>query len=407
MKFSTELLHGLAPDKVTGSTTLPIYQTAAYYQETAEDMERIFAGRKPGFVYTRVSNPTIANFEMRLAALEHGMGAVAFASGMSAISMAIMNVVEVGDEIIAGSGLFGGTGAFFRELKSFGVNVKYVVENQVGNFEALITDRTKLIYVETIGNPKLDVANIKALAKLAHSKSIPLFVDNTATTPYLVRPIDLGADIVIHSTSKIINGGGNSIGGMVICGKEFKWNVKSYPKLVEFEKFGTMSYLIRLRSNMLMNFGGCAAPFNVFLTGVGLDTLELRMQRACDNALELARFLSSQNDIEVNYPGLENNPYHELAKKQFHNLYGTIITLRLRDKESAFSIINGLKLALNVSNIGDARTLVIHPASTIYAHANSEEKIGAGVTDDLLRISVGIENIEDLIEDFAQSLACI
>ena len=404
MKFSTELLHGTSPDKLTGSTTQPIYQTSAYYQEKAEDMEKIFAGRKPGFVYTRVNNPTIANFERRMAALEHGIGAVAFSSGMSAISMAIMNIVESGDEIVSSSGLFGGTSAFFNEIKSFGVNVKYVLENHVDNFEKLISEKTKLIYVETIGNPKLNVADIKSLADLAHSKNLPLFVDNTVTTPYLIRPLDFGADVVIHSTSKMINGGGNSIGGIVVCGKNFKWNPAKFPKLTDFAKFGNMSYIVRLRGNMLMNFGGCAAPFNIFLTGIGLDTLELRMQRSCDNALKLAKFLSEQKNIQVNYPGLENNFYHELAKNQFNNNFGTMFTLRLGNKENAFKFINSLKLALNVSNIGDARTLVIHPASTIYFHASEAEKVNAGVTDDLVRVSVGLEDISDLISDFEQAL---
>lgn len=404
MKFSTELLHGTAPDKLTGSTTQPIYQTSAYFQETAEDMEKIFVGRKPGFVYTRVNNPTIANFERRIAALEHGIGAVAFSSGMSAISMAIMNIVESGDEIVANSGLFGGTSAFFNEIKNFGVNVKYVIENKIDNFVELLSENTKLIYVETIGNPKLDVADIKSLAELAHSKNLPLFVDNTVTTPYLIRPLDFGADVVIHSTSKMINGGGNSIGGIVICGRNFKWNPAKFPKLADFAKFENLSYILRLRNIMLMNFGGCAAPFNVFLTGIGLDTLELRMQRSCDNALKLAKFLSEQKNIQVNYPGLENNFYHELAKKQFNNNFGTMLTIRLESKENAFKFINSLKFALNVSNIGDARTLVIHPASTIYFRANESEKINAGVTDDLVRISVGLEDISDLISDFEQAI---
>ena len=403
MKFSTELLHGTAPYKLTGSTTQPIYQTSAYFQETAEDMEKIFAGRKPGFVYTRVNNPTIANFERRIAALEHGIGAVAFSSGMSAISMAIMNAVEVGDEIISNSGLFGGTSAFFNELRSFGVSVKYATENHIDRFAELLSDKTKLIYVETIGNPKLDVADIKALAELAHSKSLPLFVDSTVTTPYLIRPLDFGADVVIHSTSKMINGGGNSIGGIVICGKNFKWNPAKFPKLADFAKFGNLSYILRLRNVMLMNFGGCAAPFNVFLTGVGLDTLELRMQRSCDNALNLAKFLSQAN-IQVNYPGLEGNPYRELAKGQFNGKFGTMLTVRFGSLENAFRFINSLRFALNVSNIGDARTLVIHPATTIYLRASESERANAGVTDDMVRVSVGLEDISDLISDFEQAI---
>ena len=405
MKFATELLHGMSPDKLTGSTTLPIYQTSAYYQETAENMEKIFVGQKPGFVYTRVANPTITHFERRMAALEHGVGAIAFSSGMSAISMAIMNIVESGDEIVSSSGLFGGTSAFFNELKSFGVKIKYVNENRPESFELLITDKTKLIYVETIGNPKLDVADIKSLAEVAHSKNLPLFVDNTVTTPYLIRPLDFGADVVIHSTSKMINGGGNSIGGIVVCGSKFKWNPSKFSKLVDFEKYGVMSYLVRLRSVMLTNFGGCAAPFNVFLTEIGLDTLSLRVERSCQNALTLAKYLSEQKNIQVNYPGLENNPYYELSKRQFHNNFGAMFTIKLKNKELAFKFINSLKFALDVSNIGDARTLVIHPASTIYIHTSEEEKILAGVTDDLIRVNVGIEDINDLIDDFSSALS--
>ena len=312
MNFATELLHGTQPDKLTGSTTQPIYQTAAYYQETAEQMESIFKGRQAGFVYTRVGNPTIAAFERRLASLERGIGAVAFASGMSAISNAVMNIVEAGDEIISSSGLFGGTSAFFKELESFGINVKYALENTADNFRSLLTDKTKLLYVETIGNPKLDVADIKALAGVAHSAGIPLFIDNTVTTPYLVKPLELGADVVIHSTSKMINGGGNSIGGVVIFGSRIKWNAEKFPKLKEYERLGAMGFLLRLRQRMLMNFGGCTAPLNIYLTSVGLDTLELRMERSCSNALALAEFLNGKG-IQVNYLGLPDNPYHNLA----------------------------------------------------------------------------------------------
>lgn len=407
MNFATELLHGIAPDKLTGSTTLPIYQTAAYSQATAEDLEKIFAGRKAGFVYTRVGNPTTANFERRIANLERGAGAVAFSSGMAAISAAILNVVESGDEIISSGGLFGGTSNFFRELKSFGVCVRYVKENRVENFSDLLTNRTKLIYAETIGNPKLDVTDICALAELAHKNNLPLCIDSTVTTPYLVRPIELGADVVIHSTSKMINGGGNSIGGIVITGKNFHWDAEKFPKLAEYEKFGAISYLVRLRAKMLTDFGGCPAPMNIFLTNVGLDTLALRMERVCDNALTLAKFLSEQKTIRVNYPGLEENSYHELAKKQFNNRFGAMLTLRFETKERAFRFINALNYTLRASNIGDVRTLTIHPASTIYLNVAAHEKEFAGVTEDLIRVNVGIEDISDLIDDFGRALSKI
>lgn len=407
MKFATELLYSRVCDNVTGSTTLPIYQTAAYSQATAEDLEKIFALRKGGFAYTRISNPTTANFERRIANLECGAGAVAFSSGMAAICAAILNVVESGDEIISSGGLFGGTSNFFRELKSFGVCVRYVKENRVENFADLLTNRTKLIYAETIGNPKLDVTDICALAELAHKNNLPLIVDSTVTTPYLVQPLDLGADVVIHSTSKMINGGGNSIGGVVIVGKKFRWNSKKFSKLEEFKHLGTMSYLARLRAKMLTDFGGCPAPFNIFLTNVGLDTLALRMERVCDNALTLAKFLSEQKTIRVNYPGLEENSYHELAKKQFSNRFGAMLTLRFETKERAFRFINALNYTLRASNIGDVRTLTIHPASTIYLNVAAHEKEFAGVTEDLIRVNVGIEDISDLIDDFGRALSKI
>ena len=403
MNFATELLHGIKSDKLTGSTTSPIYQTAAYQQETAEQMESIFKGKRAGFVYTRVGNPTVATFERRLANLERGLGAVAFASGMSAISMAIMNVVETGDEIISSSGLFGGTSALFKDLESFGVKTRYALENTANAFRELLSNRTKLLYVETIGNPKLDVADIKALAEVAHSEGLPLFVDNTVTTPYLIRPLELGADVVIHSTSKMINGGGNSIGGVVVCGSKFKWNADKFPKLKEFDGLGSMGYLVRLRNRMLMNFGGCAAPLNIYLTNIGLDTLELRMERSCSNALALAEFLNSKG-IQVNYIGLPNNPYHDLAKVQFNDHFGTMLTIKLGTKKNAFKFINSLNFALNVSNIGDSRTLVVHPSSTIFLNATEQEKKQSGVSEDMVRVSVGLEASSDLIYDFNQAL---
>lgn len=404
MNFATELLHGgLLPDKATGATTLPIYQTAAYNQDSAEDLEKIFSLRKPGFVYSRIANPTTATFERRISDLERGAGAVAFSSGMAAISAAIMNIVEVGDEIISSGSLFGGTSSLLSDLENFGIKIRYVTNNRVEKFAELVTNKTKLFYVETIGNPKLDVADIAAFAKLAHENNLPLIVDSTVTTPYLVRPLELGADVVIHSTSKMINGGGNSIGGIVVCGKNFRWDKEKFPKLAEFNSFGTMKYLARLRAKMLTNFGGCPSPFNIFLTNVGLDTLALRMERACRNALTLAKFCTENKKVEVNYPGLENNFYHELAKKQFGDHFGTILTLKFGTKEKAFGFLNSLRFALKASNIGDARTLVIHPASTIYLHSSEEEKINSGVTDDLIRVSVGIEDIDDLLDDFSKA----
>lgn len=405
MKFATKLLHGnFSTDKFTGSTTLPIYQTATYSKDSAEDLEKIFAGNKPGFIYTRISNPTTLTFEQRIAELENGAGAVAFSSGMSAIASAVMNVLEFGDEIITSGGLFGGTSDFFHELKNFGINVRYADENRVEKFAELVNDKTKLVYVESIGNPKLDVADIEQLSTFAHQNNLLFFIDSTVTTPYLVQPLNLGADVVIHSTSKMINGGGNSIGGIVIVGKNFKADPEKFPKLDEFKRFGSMSYLIRLKSKMLTDFGGCPSPFNIFMTNVGLDTLALRMEKSCDNALKLARFCAENQSVVVNYPGLENNPYHNLAKKQFNNRFGAMLTLKFGSKDRSFRFLNALKFSFKASNLGDVRTLVIHPSSTIYVHSSENEKILAGVTDDLIRINVGIEDIDDLISDFDNAL---
>ena len=403
-RFATRLLHeAFPPDKATGATTSSICQTAAYAQETAEDMAKVFAGKKSGFVYTRVGNPTLATFERRLAALEEGIGALSFASGMAAVSMSIMNIVGAGDEIAASGSLFGGTSSLFRELATYGIRVRYTEENSPDAFAACLTEKTKLIYTETIGNPKLDVADIGALAELAHAHGLPLFVDNTVTTPYLVRPLALGADVVIHSTSKAINGNGNSVGGIVVVGK-FPWNAEKFPKLAEFSAFGPMSYLARLSAHMRADFGSALSPFNAYLTGIGLDTLALRMERACENAMALASYCRTKESVKVNYPGLPDSPEHELARRQFAGHYGTMLTLSLGSQERAFRFINHLSLALNVSNIGDARTLVIHPWSTIFLHASEEEKARAGVTDDLVRVSVGIEDKDDLLNDFGNAL---
>ncbi|MBO6304449.1 MAG: O-acetylhomoserine aminocarboxypropyltransferase/cysteine synthase [Selenomonadaceae bacterium] len=404
MRFNTEVLHKI-PDKTTGATNIPIYQTAAYAVDTAEDMANIFKGRKPGYIYTRVGNPTLSAFENRLTALENGVGAVSFASGMAAVAMSVMNILSAGDEIVSAGGIFGGTSSLFRELMSYGITTRFAKSCRVEDMVECITEKTKLIYAETIGNPKLDVADIKSLSDLAHSHNLPLFVDSTVTTPFIVKPLTLGADVVIHSTSKALNGNGNSIGGIVIAGKSAALNADKFPKLAEFKAFGPFMYLARLRARMSTDFGSSLSPFNAYLTGIGLDTLAIRMERANSNAVALAKYLSSNEKIKVSYPGLLSHPDHELAMRQFNGRCGSMLTLRLGSMEKAFKFINGLKLALNVSNIGDARTLVIHPYSTIFFHASEGEKEIAGVTEDLVRVSVGIEDIEDLKEDFEQSLA--
>ena len=403
--FNTGLLHGTNEKYPQGATQVPIYQSSAFRHDSAEDLEKIFDNKKMGFSYTRINNPTVESFEKRVTMLEDGIGSVACASGMAALTNAFLNILQAGDEIVAACGLYGGTVELFDDLKPFGISVKYVKENKPEAFEAEITEETRLVFAETIGNPKLDVTDIQAVAEVAHKYDVPLIVDNTVATPYLIQPLKLGADIVVHSSSKYINGSSDAISGILVCGKGLKWDPDRYPGLAPYRKFGPFAYIAKLRNGLFRNTGACLAPQNAFLNNLGLETLGLRMQRQCDNALELARFLQGLGgDIEVNYPGLEESPYHEIAEKQFKNGYGAIVTVRTGSKEKAFSIINSLKIPLIISNIGDTKTLVIHPESTIAAHISDEEKQQSGVFEDLIRISVGIEDIEDLKEDFKQAI---
>lgn len=403
--FNTGLLHGTNEKYPQGATQIPIYQSSAFRHDSAEDLEKIFDNKKMGFSYTRINNPTVESFEKRVTMLEDGIGSVACASGMAALTNAFLNILQAGDEIVAACGLYGGTVELFDDLKPFGISVKYVKENKPEAFEAEITEKTRLVFAETIGNPKLDVTDIQAVAEVAHKYDVPLIVDNTVATPYLIQPLKLGADIVVHSSSKYINGSSDAISGILVCGKGLKWDPYRYPGLAPYRKFGPFAYIAKLRNGLFRNTGACLAPQNAFLNNLGLETLGLRMQRQCDNALELAKFLQSLGgDIQVNYPGLEENPYHELAKKQFKNGFGAIVTVRTGSKEKAFSIINSLKIPLIISNIGDTKTLVIHPESTIAAHISDKEKQQSGVFEDLIRISVGIEDIEDLKEDFKQAI---
>lgn len=403
--FNTGLLHGTNEKYPQGATQVPIYQSSAFRHDSAEDLEKIFDNKKMGFSYTRINNPTVESFEKRVTMLEDGIGSVACASGMAALTNAFLNILQAGDEIVAACGLYGGTVELFDDLKPFGISVKYVKENKPEAFEAEITEKTRIVFAETIGNPKLDVTDIQAVAEVAHKYDVPLIVDNTVATPYLIRPLKLGADIVIHSSSKYINGSSDAISGILVCGKGLKWDPDRYPGLAPYRKFGPFAYIAKLRNGLFRNTGACLAPQNAFLNNLGLETLGLRMQRQCDNALELARFLQGLGgDIEVNYPGLEESPYHEIAEKQFKNGYGAIVTVRTGSKEKAFSIINSLKIPLIISNIGDTKTLVIHPESTIAAHISDKEKQQSGVFEDLIRISVGIEDIEDLKEDFKQAI---
>lgn len=405
MKFNTALLHrSFDGDPSTGATVPPIYQVSAFSHESAEKLEKIFNNKAPGFAYTRISNPTVDSFEKRVAAMENGIGAIACSSGMAAVTMSLLNILQSGDEIIAGSGLFGGTIDLFGDLEAFGIKTRFAETITAENIKPLITDRTKAVFTELIGNPKLDVVDIKSVSELLHERGIPLIIDSTTATPYLINPFEFGADIVVHSSSKYINGSGNAISGVIVDSGSFTFSPERYAGFERYEKYGKFAYLAKLRDGIWRNVGACLAPMNAYMNSIGLETLGLRMERVCDNALKLAQFLDETDGVEVNYPGLPDNPYYPLVQKQLGGKGGAILTIRPGSKKRAFRLINSLKYALNATNIGDVRTLVIHAASTIYTHSTEQQKLSAGVYDDTIRVSVGIEDIDDLIEDFAQAI---
>ncbi|MBO6301343.1 MAG: O-acetylhomoserine aminocarboxypropyltransferase/cysteine synthase [Ruminiclostridium sp.] len=404
MGFNTSLLHGAAAEDRYGSTQTPVYQVSAFAHESAEELEKVFANRAPGFSYSRIGNPTVSAFEKRIAALEGGIGAVACSSGMSAVTMALLNILQAGDEVIAGSGLFGGTIDLFGDLAGFGITARFAESVTAESIAPLINERTKAVFTELIGNPKLDVVDIDAVARVCHDNGIPLIIDSTTATPYLVRPFEHGADIVVHSASKYINGGGNSIAGVIVDSGSFRWDSGKFPQFGKYRIFGRNSYLAKLRNGFWRNAGACLSPFNAFMCSVGLETLGLRMERICSNAKKLAEHLSSLDGVTVNYPALESSPYYPLVQSQLGGRGGGILTIRAGSREKAFALINRLKYALIATNIGDIRTLVIHPASTIYLHSTKEQREKAGVYDDTIRVSVGIEDIGDLINDFENAI---
>ena len=403
--FDTKLLHGKTSSGYGQRELLPpISQVTAFQYETMEELEKVFAHKSMGYAYTRIGNPTIAALETKINELEGGAGAVCCSSGMAAITAALLSVCESGDEIIAGSGLYGGTIDLLHDLEKLGIHTVFADKLTKDSLKELITDRTRVVFGELISNPSLTVLNISEVSEAAHEAGIPLIVDSTTATPYIARPLKLGADIVIHSTSKYINGTGNSIGGIIIDGGRFKWDFDKHTALSEFKKYGKMALLCRLRTDTWENLGGCMSPFNAYLSYIGIDTLGLRMERICENADALAKVLDMEPDIRVNYLTLPDHPYHSSVDEILNGYGGGILTFRAGTKERAFKIINSLKYAFIASNIGDIRTLVIHPASTLYIHSGALETEAAGVYEDTVRVSVGIENKEDLTEDFLRAV---
>ncbi len=420
-KFETLQVHGgQVIDKETKSRAIPIYQTTSYVFDDTQDAADLFALKKAGNIYTRIGNPTTDVLEKRVAELEGGVGAVATASGMSAITYAVLNIAKPGDEIVSVSTLYGGTYTLFANtFRRLGIKVQLVNPNDFEEIEAAIKDNTRAIYIETIGNPEINIPDIEKLAEIAHKHGIPLIVDNTFATPYLCRPIEHGADIVVHSTTKFIGGHGTAIGGIVVDSGKFPWNNGKFSELVEpeesyhgisfWEAFGPAAYIARLRTILLRDIGAAPSPFNSFLHILGLETLSLRVERHVDNALAVAKFLEGHPKVAwVNYPGLASNTYYELAKKYLPRGAGSIFTFGLKDGyEAGKRFIDELKVFSLLANVGDAKSLVIHPASTTHQQLTEEQQISAGVNPELVRVSIGIENVEDLIADLEEALAAI
>lgn len=410
LRFDSLLIHGGLEPGPAGATSVPIVQSSSFAYQTAEELEDVFRGRAVGQVYTRLGNPTTEALEKRLALLEGGGAAIVTASGMAAITTAVLTILRAGDEILSSSSLFGGTFSLFRDtLSNYGITARFVDPLDLEGFRSAINERTRLLFVETVGNPKLDVPDVPALARIAHDAGIPIMVDSTVTSPYLASGARLEADILAYSTSKYINGTGTTIGGAIIDRGVFDWNSPKFPHFEPFhKKYRAFAFTARARKLVHKDVGACAAPFNSFLLTEGIQTLALRMERHCSNALALARFLKGHPKVAwVSYPGLEDSPHHAVATRLYGGRYGGLLTFGTGDKASAFRVINGLKLAKNLANIGDAKSLVIHPASTICADYNSDEKMLLGVTEDLIRVSVGIEDPFDVIEDFRQALDAI
>lgn len=428
LKFETLQVHaGQEVDKTTKSRAVPIYQTSSYVFDDAADGADLFALRKFGNIYTRLQNPTTDVFEKRMAALEGGISALATSSGQAAEFLALNNIVQAGDNFVATSHLYGGTyNQFKNQFKRLGVDVKFTANDEPETFEKLIDDKTKAIYIETIGNPDLNIPDFEAIAAVADKYDIPLIVDNTfGAGGYLFRPIEHGASIVVESATKWIGGHGTSLGGVIVDSGKFNWGNGKFPAFTESSEsyhglvfwdafgadspFGNIAFNIRARVEGLRDWGCVISPFNSFLLLQGLETLSLRMERHVQNALELARWLQTLPAVEyVNYPGLENNPYHEMAKKYLKKGFGGVLAFKLKgDASMADKFINNLKLVSHLANVGDAKSLIIHPATTTHEQLSPEDKIAAGVFPGLLRFSVGIENIVDIKADIEQALSNI
>lgn len=417
--FNTLAIHGgQSADTATNARAVPIYQTTSYQFDDADHAARLFALQEFGNIYTRIMNPTTDVFEKRIAALEGGVAGLATASGQAAETLTILTIAGAGDEIISTTSLYGGTyNLFHYTLPKLGINFHFVDADDFDGIRAKINDKTKAIYTETVGNPKLDVVDIEELAKIAHENGLPLIIDNTTPSPALSNPIKFGADIIIHSATKFIGGHGTTIGGIIVDAGNFDWAASGrFPDFVEpdpsyhgvsyTEAFGNLAFILKARVQGLRDTGAALSPFNSFQLLQGAETLHLRLERHSENALEVAKFLEKHEEVSwVNYPGLETSKYFERANKYLPNGKGAIVTFGIKaGYEAGKKFINSLKLFSLLANIGDAKSLVIHPASTTHSQLTEEEQASTGVTLDLVRLSVGIEDIRDILADIEQAL---
>ncbi|GGH75227.1 O-acetylhomoserine (thiol)-lyase [Pullulanibacillus pueri] len=407
---------GQEPDPTTGSRAVPIYQTSSYTFRDTDHAQALFALEEPGNIYTRIMNPTTDVLEKRIALLEKGVGALALSSGMAAITLSILNIAGAGDHIVAATDLYGGTyNLFSATLPNYGIEVTFVDATDPENFKEAIQPNTKALYGEIIGNPSLNVLDIERVADIAHQAGLPLIVDSTFATPYVCRPIEWGADIVIHSATKWIGGHGSSIGGLVIDGGQFDWNSEKFPGFTEPDEsyhgiryaqdIGAAAFITKLRVQLLRDIGASLSPFNAFLLLQGLETLHLRMPAHNKNAEKIVEFLVSHPQVDwVSHPSLESHPSHALAEKYFDDAYGSIVIFGIKGgREAGRKVIDAVSLWSHLANVGDAKSLIIHPASTTHQQLNAEDLKKTGVTEDLVRLSVGIESVEDLIRDLNQA----
>lgn len=408
---------GQEPDPVTGSTAVPIHQTTSFTFKSTEHAQNLFALAEEGNIYSRIMNPTNDVFEKRIALLEGGVGALGVGSGQAAITLSILNIAESGSEIIASTNLYGGTYNLFAvTFIKLGIKVNFVNPDDPENFKAAINENTKLIFAETIGNPRIDVLDIEAVSNIAHENGIPLIVDNTFATPHLLQPIKHGADIVVHSATKFIGGHGTSIGGVIVDSGQFNWDNGKFPGLVEPDPsyhgvsyardVGAAAYITKARVQLLRDLGPALSPYNAHQFLLGLETLHLRVERHSENAQKVAEFLEAHDKVSwVNYPGLESNPYHELSNKYLPKGQGAILTFGVKgDVDSIANFVESLQLFSHLANVGDSKSLVIHPASTTHQQLSDEDQIASGVTKELVRLSIGTESVDDIINDLEKAL---